>query len=124
MCFCCLRIYGRRELQRGRTNSLPTLVDLLKWKREENSEKVEEAFKKSCKTVRSPSKKEVHKMESNDLQLILKQMKEMNEQFQLSRKRELQEIKQEIKRGNKEIRDELKKRDENWAKEREKKCKT
>lgn len=109
---------------RNRSNSLPSVADYLKRKREPiavQDKKEEQIFQKSKKTSRSPDKR-TKDISEEEMEAVLKKIDEMHQQFReelrKSRQQDREEIKNEIRKGNEEIREELRKREEAWKLEK------
>lgn len=101
----------KKEHKRGRANSLPTIADFLKRKREhkeELGEGEEKGFQKSKKTLRSPQKREEVEV-NEEMDKIIKKLELLDE---------IQKELQEIRRENKEAREEFEREKKRWEEER------
>lgn len=114
---------------RARSCSLPARDEFLKRKRKEEdiNKGVEDCFKKSKKTFRSPEKnnyeEEVSELEltKEEMETILKELKGLRGQMtkmEENRLSDMETIKAEIKKRNEEVIEELAKRDKLWQVEK------
>lgn len=108
--------------KKERSNSLTFLEEISKRKRGRGN--YFDIFSKSRKTTRTPEKEKKRletqeiEIDETEMEAIMKKLEEMAREIRKDRSTELENVKEEIRKGNEEIREELRRREEDWQKEK------